>query len=104
VDFPKPLDHALLHRLIWVTDAAGKKVPGTVTVDKEETRWNFQIDGVWRAGPYRLVVDKSLEDLAGNNVGRPFEVDVFHPVQREVKSETVKLPFIVREPGKPRRP
>jgi hypothetical protein len=105
IDFSKPLDHALLHRLIWVTDAAGKKVPGTITVDKEETRWRFHIDGgVWRAGAYRLVVDKSLEDLAGNNVGRPFEVDVFHLVQREVKSETVKLPFIVREPGKPRRP
>ena len=105
VSFPKPLDHALLHRLIWVTDATGKKVPGTVTVDKEETRWHFHpTNGVWQAGAYRLVIDKSLEDLAGNNVGRPFEVDVFRPIQRQVKSETVKLPFVVREPEKPRRP
>jgi hypothetical protein len=28
VRFPKPLEHALLHRMIWVTDAAGKKLTG----------------------------------------------------------------------------
>jgi hypothetical protein len=102
--FPKPLDHALLHRLLWVMDAAGKKVPGTIKVDKEETHWNFHIDGVWRAGGYHLVIDKALEDLAGNTVGRPFEVDVFRPIQRELKSETVRLPFRIDEPEKLRRP
>jgi hypothetical protein len=105
VTFPKPLDNALLHRLLWVIDESGRKVPGTVTVDEEETRWNFHPDGgVWRMGGYHLVIDKALEDLAGNNIGRPFEVDVFRPVQRELKAETVKLPFRVLEPGKPERP
>jgi hypothetical protein len=39
------------------------------------------------------VADTRLEDLAGNSIAKPFEVDVFHPVQREIKTETVKVPF-----------
>jgi hypothetical protein len=93
VRFPKSLDHALLHRLIWVTDAEGKRIPGAVGVADHETCWQFTPEAEWRAGNYQLCIDKALEDLAGNNVGRPFEVDVFHPLQRELKSETVKIPF-----------
>src|SRR5207249_867063 len=48
------------------------------------------------ADPVDEVIDTRLEDLAGNSVGRPFEVDVFRPVEREVKAEAVKLPFRVR--------
>jgi hypothetical protein len=105
--FPKPLDHALLHRLIWVTDAKENKVAGTISVDKKETRWLFKKDGeVWRPGGYYLVIDKALEDVAGNNLDRPFEVDVFRPVQREIKQETVKLPFRINDSKelKPHRP
>jgi hypothetical protein len=91
--FPKPLDHALLHRMLWVTDAAGKRVPGAIAVTDEETRWQFTPERAWRAAEYRLVVNKALEDLAGNNIDRPFEVDVFRPVQRQVKTEAVELPF-----------
>jgi hypothetical protein len=31
----------------------------------------------WKAGPYHLVVQNTIEDLAGNNIGKPFEVDLF---------------------------
>ena len=41
------------------------------------------------------MVDKRLEDLAGNSIARPFEVDEFHTVQSKVTSETVRLPFQV---------
>ena len=44
---------------------------------------------IWRAGPHLLLVDRALEDLAGNSVGRPFEVDVFGPVERRVTAEVV---------------
>jgi len=49
----------------------------------------------WKAGRYYFVADTRLEDLAGNSIARPFEVDVFHPVEREVKGETVRIPFDV---------
>jgi hypothetical protein len=101
VTFPRPLDHAMLQRVLTVTDAAGQKVAGTVAVGDEETRWQFTPEKPWPAGAYNLVVDTALEDLAGNSIARAFEVDVFHPVQREVKAKTVSLPFTI--PGSPPR-
>ena len=96
VTFPKPMDHGLLHRLVWVTDPAGKKVPGRVEVSKRETVWSFTPQKPWQAGAYHLVADTRLEDLAGNGIGRPFEVDVLRPVERQVKTETVRVRFEVK--------
>jgi hypothetical protein len=84
--------------MLWVTDAAGRKVVGTVAVDEEETRWRFTPAAAWAPGRYFLVADTTLEDLAGNSIGRPFEVDLFRRVDREVKTETVRVPFAVAAP------
>ena len=78
-----------------MTDAEGRSVSGTVMISGEETRWQFTPQRPWQAGRYHLVADTRLEDLAGNSIGRPFEVDVFRPVQREIKTETIQLPFQV---------
>lgn len=93
VSFREPLDHALAHRLIWVTDFKGGSVPGTIEVADEERQWSFVPDEEWTGGRYELVVDTVLEDLAGNSVARPFEVDVFPPVQRRIESKTVSRSF-----------
>jgi hypothetical protein len=95
VTFPEPLDHALLQRLLEVTDAGGRPVAGQAQVRPGETAWEFTPREAWRAGAYRLVIDTRLEDLAGNRIGRPFEVDVFRTVEKEVLPETVSLPFTV---------
>jgi len=79
--------------MLWVTDRSGKKIDGAIEVSEEETRWQFRRKGPWTAGGYYLVIDKALEDLAGNSVGRPFEVDIFKPIQERPKTETVRLPF-----------
>jgi hypothetical protein len=96
VTFSKPMDSALAARMVWVADGDGKKVAGTVALSQKETRWQFTPAQPWKTGNYDLIADKALEDLAGNSIARPFEVDVFHPVQREIKTETVKVPFEVR--------
>jgi hypothetical protein len=93
---PKPLDRALLHRLVWVADAKGRKVDGSIEVTRRETCWRFTPAAAWKAGRYQLVADTRLEDLAGNSIGRPFEVDELRPIEREIKRETVSLPFEVR--------
>jgi hypothetical protein len=92
---PKSLDHALLHRLLWVTDPSGQKVPGTIEVTHEETHWRFTPASPWTAGRFHLVADTRLEDLAGNSIGQPFEVDEVRRSDREIKSETVQIPFAV---------
>lgn len=96
VTFPKPMDHALLERFVWVADGKGGKLAGTVTTSDAETVWRFTPSAAWAAGSYQLMADTRLEDLAGNSIARPFEVDVFHPVQRQVKTETVSIPLEVR--------
>jgi hypothetical protein len=41
-------------------------------------------------------VQTTIEDLAGNNIGKPFEVDLFDGVERQLTHSTVKLPFEIR--------
>lgn len=100
VTFPEPLDHALLHRLLWVVGPAGERLPGTIKVSEGETRWQFTPDRAWTAGPHRLVIDTTLEDLAGHRVGEPFEVDEFKPIQAQVRPRTVEIAFSVAAPAR----
>jgi hypothetical protein len=95
VRFPEPLDRALLDRLIWVQDVESKVVAGQVSVGEAETRWRFTPVRPWRAANYRLVIGTELEDVAGNSVARPFEVDVAGPISERVTTRTVELPFQV---------
>jgi hypothetical protein len=95
VTFPEPLDEAMLQRTLWIEDGFGKAVAGKVQVAREETRWEFQPERPWKAGKYLLVADVALEDLAGNSLARPFEVDELRPVERESKTQTVRLEFTV---------
>ena len=99
VAFPKSMENALLHRMVWVTDAAGHIVTGDIAVTDAETHWRFTPRDPWGAGSYRLVADARLEDLAGNTLDRPFEVDVFDPTKTETKVETVETPFEIAPPA-----
>jgi hypothetical protein len=94
-DLDEPLDAALLARSLVVRDAAGKVVSGRVEIDREETRWRFYPDGAWARGPHTLEADLILEDLAGNSIGRPFEVDAVRPVERRPTSGVSRLAFTV---------
>ena len=86
----------MLGRVLWVTDDAGKEVDGTIAVTNEETRWQLTPKKPWRAGTYNLVIDTALEDPSGNSIARPFEVDVFRPVERRVETKTTKVAFRVK--------
>jgi hypothetical protein len=96
VTFPKPMDHALLHRLLWVSDARGEVLPGSVRVSDGETRWTFTPRRDWPPGDYFLVADTRLEDLSGNSLGRPFELDILRPVEKKIPKKTVQVPFRVK--------
>jgi hypothetical protein len=93
--FPEPLDHAMLHRVLRVVDSQGKPITGQVSVDRGETRWQFKPATAWTAGRYRMVIDTTLEDRAGNSIGRAFDVDVFKSIQRRVETKTVSRGFVV---------
>jgi hypothetical protein len=93
--FPVPMNYALLQRMIQVS-GGGRGVPGMVGVDKHETEWRLTPQQPWKAGAYNLVVDTGLEDLAGNRIGQPFDIDVFEQVTQHIATKTVSVPFVVR--------
>jgi hypothetical protein len=100
IDFPEPLDHALLDRLITVQNSDKAVLPGQSSVVRDETRWRFTPKSPWGTGDYRLVVGTDLEDVAGNSIARPFEVDVAGPISRRVAAETITLPFRIDGGGR----
>jgi hypothetical protein len=99
VEFPESLDHALLQRLLTVNDPFGRQTRGRVEITADERRWVFTPLKSWKTGTYRLVVQSTLEDLAGNSVARPFEIDIFEKVNRQIRSQSVSLPFQVLSKG-----
>jgi hypothetical protein len=96
--FPGPLDHALLHRLVWVEDESGEPVRGAVETRDHETRWLFVPERQWRDGSHSVRVDPALEDLAGNSVGRPFEVLSGGAQAEDSADAPVGLQFSARRP------
>ncbi len=96
VDFGEAMDQALAQTLIRVERPAGTGVDGESAVEAHETRWRFTPKSPWGAGAYSLAVDTALEDLAGNRIGRPFDVDVFERVERQVRREWRRIRFEVR--------
>ena len=96
VSIPEPLDHALMRRAIGVEDEAGRRVDGEVEIGNWETRWTLTPSQPWVAGAHSLVVLSILEDLAGNKIGTPFEIDVFEQVDEKTTGEQFRIPFEIR--------
>ncbi len=99
--FDEPMDRALALRLISVrrVDPSGREgaaVDGEVVLDEQERRWMIQPAAPWRPGAYRLVVGSTIEDLAGNNIGKTFDVEVASGAQRQLAAPSVHVPFEVK--------
>ena len=98
VTFPRSLDHGILMRALGVR-RGGESVEGDVVVDQAETRWTFTPKQPWRAGSYDLLALETLEDVAGNQIGRAFEVDNFDTVDKSPNPKSILIPFRVASPG-----
>lgn len=98
VDFPESMDYGLLLRTLSVFNGGGTPVVGHVAIERNETRWNFSPTESWRAGDFHLIVDGALEDLAGNRIGRPFEVDTRKSLAaaNQTAAKSVSLSFTVK--------
>ena len=96
ISFPESMDHALARRMIRVVTAPGELVPGQTMLTDLERRWSFTPAQPWNTGPHTVLVQTTIEDLAGNNIGKAFEVDLFDGVQRRLTNSTVRLPFEIK--------
>ena len=95
VDFDRPMNYPLLQRMIQIAGARGR-VAGANAVDRQESQWRFTPAAAWTSGAYRLIIDTGLEDLAGNKIGQPFDIDVFDRVTEHLTTKTVDLPFAIK--------
>lgn len=92
VTFPEPLDHALLQRALGVSHA-GAALPGELRIEAGETRWVFVPRDPWQTGVYAVAVLPILEDVAGNRIGRAFEVRSTGDAVAPEDSRPISLPF-----------
>jgi hypothetical protein len=95
ITFPKPMDYVLLQRMIGVFDPRGE-VSGRIEVTRNETEWRFSPREAWRHGRYRITADNTLEDISGNHLDRPFDVDIFEKVTKHIATTTSSVTFVVQ--------
>jgi hypothetical protein len=93
VTFPEPLDRGLLLRALGVTAGDQRFLEGDVKIESHETRWRFTPREPWKAGRHQLVALAMLEDMAGNRIGRAFEVDRFDRADPSGEPERTVIPF-----------
>jgi hypothetical protein len=96
ITFPEPLDHGLLLRAMGVLGPNRRPLDGQVRVGTNELIWSFSPEEPWKAGAYNIVAFAMLEDLAGNRIGRAFEVDQFDRTDATTEPERTLIPFAVR--------
>lgn len=96
IQFPKPLDRFLAERMLTLHDAGKKAIEGTIAISERETKWTFTPARPWLAGKYSISIDTCLEDICGNRVGSPFEIDVFRPATRRLEAKFVTREFVVK--------
>ncbi len=95
IRFGEPLDAALALRLISLPS-----VPGTAHLGSEEREWSYVPTAPWPSARVEVEVDTALEDLAGNKVGRPFDVDTFERITTRAGRGHVRLGFQPLSPAK----
>jgi hypothetical protein len=96
VAFPEALDHGLLLRAVGVQGPDGGAIGGDITVGQGETAWSFTPRELWQAGTHNIVAFGMLEDLAGNRIGRAFEVDQFDQSDKSAEPEKTLIPVYVK--------
>ncbi|MCA9193795.1 MAG: hypothetical protein KDB03_18610 [Planctomycetales bacterium] len=93
--FDRPLDRAMLDRVLKVLALDGSEVAGSISVDDNETRWSFTPDDPWPINTYNIQVATNLEDRSGNNIVRPFEVQMRNQ-NSEKPVPIIAIEFVVK--------
>ena len=96
LELPEPMDYALMLRMVGVQNRQGDFVRGEARLSSGETRWSFTPDEPWQQGPYKIVIDPTLEDLAGNSPFRLFDSEPGAGTMRgAIEPGPIALPFTV---------
>ena len=94
IQFDEPMDHALLNRMIRITNE-GKGVTGEVKIANQEKTWTFEPHEPWNSTDYQIRINTKIEDLAGNSLRRLFDTPVSDTSQGPEKEKELIIPVKV---------
>lgn len=96
INFGEPLDYFLLGETISIINDKNEMIPGKTKIIDRERKIAFTPQQPWKQGKYRIQVKAILEDLAGNNLNRPFDRDT--KTQKQVFDKDVfEREFVVSD-------
>jgi hypothetical protein len=75
-DTGESLDYFLLLNTITFLDPSGKEITGETVILNGDQGFSFIPDTPWFQGVYTMQIESRLADLAGNNLNRPFDLDL----------------------------
>lgn len=87
IDFGEPMDQALASRHIQIQQRSERSLTGTVLLKNAETQWYFYPESSWKSGTYTVVINSSLEDLAGNNLNRSFDREIIEGSEGKISAK-----------------
>jgi hypothetical protein len=94
VSFGEPLDYFLLQETLQILDEKGAPVEGKIRIINNERGFEFFPSKQWPPDHYRIQITSHLEDLAGNNLNRPFDRDIQRQQAKKDK-DFVEKKFII---------
>ena len=94
--FGECLDHAVALKAFSVSGPGKRTIPGQVRLYHEEKYLHFYPNENWLTGSYQIKIDARLEDLAGNNLNRLFDRNLFQSQQVALDQEFHFLDFQIK--------
>ena len=94
IQFPEMLDRYSLLRRFSIKTPDGKPLPGTITVENNETLWKFTPNTHWHPGSHTLLINSRLEDPSGNNLNGLFDHAIGSLLNKE-EGKIVEMVFQV---------
>lgn len=94
VQLKEALDALLLTEAVSVMSEHGENISGEYSTSNEETMLSFVPDAAWRPGSYQILCEPRLEDLAGNNLDRLFDVDLTKQ-SKGGENDVYRIPFTI---------
>jgi hypothetical protein len=86
ITFPNPLDYALIPRTIQIQSNSNPDIEH----DHNDLSIRFIPAIPWKAGEITISIDPKLEDLSGNSIARPFNLDLQSSPKLPEPSITIK--------------
>lgn len=81
IDFKEPMDAVLATETLTIYTVDNVKIEGTFSLINKEQSILFMPELPWQKGSYYVLVDATLEDLAGNNLTRLFDTDLHSKIE-----------------------